>query len=369
MLRLGRDTAVAHRARSARQRVDRARHPDGVAAVPVLQWMTWWHFHPEMLAVPALLFAWWLRRQGALGCVTPSAVVRVVAVKEDAALVGIALGLVVAIRNDRKVGLSPIGAVVAVVRDLPQADHPARRRRLESVLRQSVRALGNVDQRDRVQRRSPPEPDPRVGSAEDRREYWVKMFAARRRARRPGTAGASRRRSDVAGQCRQQPGLHPRNQVPVPNCGVRRYLPRARRGDRQCKTTTMRGVMVGFVCACALATSLRVGPVAVEPARVQERHVGVASRGHFMPRSITPSASCPGARASSAELYDRPAPHAPRARLRVAEPVRESVLRRRLRVKRRSIRRTCSTSCSSPAYNADDQLMFEQLTSPGGEFR
>jgi uncharacterized membrane protein len=76
---------------------------------PSLQWMTWWHFHPECFAVPALLFAWYFADHRRW---VPYAVcvVLVVAVKEDAALVGIALGLIVAVRKDRRVGLMTAGA-------------------------------------------------------------------------------------------------------------------------------------------------------------------------------------------------------------------------------------------------------------------
>ncbi|HUR76438.1 MAG TPA: DUF2079 domain-containing protein [Acidimicrobiales bacterium] len=75
---------------------------------PSLQWMTWWHFHPECFAVPALLFAWYFADKQRW---IPYAicVVLVVAVKEDAALVGIALGIIVAIRKDRRVGLITAG--------------------------------------------------------------------------------------------------------------------------------------------------------------------------------------------------------------------------------------------------------------------
>jgi uncharacterized membrane protein len=76
---------------------------------PSLQWMTWWHFHPECFAVPALLFAWYFAEHRRW---LPYAlcVVALVAVKEDAALVGIMLGVIVAIRKDRKVGLLTAGA-------------------------------------------------------------------------------------------------------------------------------------------------------------------------------------------------------------------------------------------------------------------
>ena len=75
---------------------------------PSLQWMTWWHFHPESFAVPALLFAWYFSEK-ARWIPYAICVVLVVAVKEDAALAGIALGIIVAIRKDRRVGLLTAG--------------------------------------------------------------------------------------------------------------------------------------------------------------------------------------------------------------------------------------------------------------------
>jgi len=72
--------------------------------------MTWWHFHPESLAVTPLLFAWWFATRGNwrgyLLCV-----VLVLAAKEDAAFAILALGLVVAIYHHRRIGaLTSIGA-------------------------------------------------------------------------------------------------------------------------------------------------------------------------------------------------------------------------------------------------------------------
>lgn len=79
---------------------------------PSLQWMTWWHFHPECFAVPALLFAWYFSEKQRW-IPYAIAVVALVAVKEDAALVAMALGVSVAIRKDRKVGLLTVGLSLA----------------------------------------------------------------------------------------------------------------------------------------------------------------------------------------------------------------------------------------------------------------
>ena len=78
---------------------------------PSLQWINWWHFHPDALAITPLLFAWWLatpatgepsrRRWGWFA----AAVVIAMACKEDAALAVAAMGLVLAVRGRRRAGL------------------------------------------------------------------------------------------------------------------------------------------------------------------------------------------------------------------------------------------------------------------------
>ncbi len=81
-------------------------------AHPSLQFMAWELFHPEVVAIPFLLFAYWfaMRKQWvwfAVCCVIA------VAWKEDLALAVLGLGLVVLIRGDRRVGLITIGATLA----------------------------------------------------------------------------------------------------------------------------------------------------------------------------------------------------------------------------------------------------------------
>ena len=80
----------------------------GVAACfllyPSLEWINWWHFHPDALIVTPLLFAWWLaaRRRWRWFAV---ALAVALACKEDAALAVIVLGLVLAVRGERRAGL------------------------------------------------------------------------------------------------------------------------------------------------------------------------------------------------------------------------------------------------------------------------
>ena len=79
---------------------------------PSVEWITWWHFHPEALAVTPFIFAYWFagRRQWWWYGIC---VALVLFAKEDAALAVIALAVVVGIRDDRKAGLITGGAAIA----------------------------------------------------------------------------------------------------------------------------------------------------------------------------------------------------------------------------------------------------------------
>jgi len=68
---------------------------------PAVQWVTWWLYHPDSMAITPLLFAWWLARVGrwrwfAVACAAA------LACKEDVALAVIVLGLVLALRDVRR---------------------------------------------------------------------------------------------------------------------------------------------------------------------------------------------------------------------------------------------------------------------------
>jgi uncharacterized membrane protein len=75
---------------------------------PSLEWMNWWHFHPDTLAITPLLFAWWFATVGRWRGFW-IAVVFALAAKEDAALAVFVLGLVVAWRYRRRTGLVAAG--------------------------------------------------------------------------------------------------------------------------------------------------------------------------------------------------------------------------------------------------------------------
>lgn len=79
---------------------------------PSVQWITWWHFHPETLGVPALLFAWWFAKNEKWRWFA-LCVVWVFACKEDTGLAVFALGVAVAIKYNRKAGLLTAGAAIA----------------------------------------------------------------------------------------------------------------------------------------------------------------------------------------------------------------------------------------------------------------
>ena len=78
---------------------------------PAVEWMTWDQFHPELLAVPALIFAYWLADRGYWRWYAAS-IAFVLACKEDAALPVAALGLVLLSRKHWRAGAATIvGAV------------------------------------------------------------------------------------------------------------------------------------------------------------------------------------------------------------------------------------------------------------------
>ncbi len=76
----------------------------GYLLYPSLEWINWWHFHPDALVITPLLFAWWLasRRRWRWFAV---AVAVALLCKEDAALAVAMLGLVLALRGQRRAGV------------------------------------------------------------------------------------------------------------------------------------------------------------------------------------------------------------------------------------------------------------------------
>ena len=71
---------------------------------PSLEWINWWHFHPDALVITPLLFAWWLATRRRWGWFAVAVGVAL-ACKEDAALAVLMLGLVLAVLGERRAGL------------------------------------------------------------------------------------------------------------------------------------------------------------------------------------------------------------------------------------------------------------------------
>jgi uncharacterized membrane protein len=74
---------------------------------PTYQFHVWEWFHPDVIAVPAVLFAYWAARAKRWRWFTVAAVVAALS-KEDVALALVVIGVLIAVRGDRR-----IGAIVA----------------------------------------------------------------------------------------------------------------------------------------------------------------------------------------------------------------------------------------------------------------
>jgi uncharacterized membrane protein len=77
---------------------------------PSLEWINWWHFHPDALAITPLLFAYWLAHRRRWGWFAVAAGLAVMC-KEDAALAVVMLGLLIAWKVERRAGI--VTAVLA----------------------------------------------------------------------------------------------------------------------------------------------------------------------------------------------------------------------------------------------------------------
>jgi uncharacterized membrane protein len=83
---------------------------------PAVEWIPWWHVHPESFAITPLLFAWWCATRGRWRWFAV-AVALALSTKEDVALAVVGLGLALTLlrgsRSTRRAGL--ITAVVGLV--------------------------------------------------------------------------------------------------------------------------------------------------------------------------------------------------------------------------------------------------------------
>ncbi len=72
---------------------------------PTSQWLVWEFFHPEAFAIGPLLFAYWAARTGRWGWFWPCAFLAIT-MKEDVALTLIVIGILVAFRGARRIGIA-----------------------------------------------------------------------------------------------------------------------------------------------------------------------------------------------------------------------------------------------------------------------
>jgi uncharacterized membrane protein len=79
---------------------------------PTYQWLTWEFFHPDALAIAPLLFAYWAARTQRWKLFVLFAVLAA-ACKEDVALAIAVMGVLIAFRGHRKIGLVTLGASIA----------------------------------------------------------------------------------------------------------------------------------------------------------------------------------------------------------------------------------------------------------------
>jgi uncharacterized membrane protein len=71
---------------------------------PTSQWLVWEFFHPDAVAIGPLLFAYWAARERRWGWFACAALVAAMC-KEDVALALVVIGLLIAWRGDRRIGL------------------------------------------------------------------------------------------------------------------------------------------------------------------------------------------------------------------------------------------------------------------------
>ncbi|HEU5305903.1 MAG TPA: DUF2079 domain-containing protein [Acidimicrobiia bacterium] len=79
---------------------------------PTYQWLTWEFFHPDALAIAPLLFAYWAARTERWKWFVVFAVLAA-ACKEDVALALAVIGLLIALRGHRKIGVLTLAASIA----------------------------------------------------------------------------------------------------------------------------------------------------------------------------------------------------------------------------------------------------------------
>ncbi len=76
---------------------------------PALEWINWWHFHPDALMITPLMFAYWLATRRSWRWFAVAVIVALLC-KEDAALAVAGLGLVLLWRRQRRAGVLTVAA-------------------------------------------------------------------------------------------------------------------------------------------------------------------------------------------------------------------------------------------------------------------
>ena len=280
---------------------------------PALQFFMSELFHPEVIAITPLLCAYYCsvrKRWGWFACFA----VLAVCWKEDVALAMAILGLIIALRGDRRDRAHHRGRGARVVLRVDRGAVPAPQRRQDPE-RGSLRGRRRLAGRrrphcvlaSRPSRFAAGEPDPRIprgsssrrsASCHSRRHSSCCSVRRKRSSTSSPTCRGRRRSRSTTRRCRSRPSRSPRSRgrVRLPPDQV------ARRG----------GVLAAVVLACSMAPRWRGGR------RRSATSTATASGRSPRPRSSRAArrgGECPRRRGRERDLQPRPAPRttAPRS--------------------------------------------------------
>ena len=333
---------------------------------PSVQWMTWWHFHPESLGVPAFLFAWWFAGRGQWRWYAVC-VCLVLATKEDAGIAVAAMGVVLALRRSRVVGAWTVAGAVAWVAICVKLVIPHATGAANPFYADQYAELGRNTNAIVVNAIRHPSRVIQLALRRDRHDYYVKLFAP------------------VAGMCVLAPVvlllILPTLLVNVVNnqgyphdyrfqyqafvsCGVFLALTE---GLCRVRRPGMQRFLVGVVCASSLAAAAVWGP---SPLNARVYHSGIwALHGsthlremdravHLVPSGASISASYPVVPhlTHRARVYEWPNPYVRSYYgLDTTTPLPDPG--------------TVQYLLLDTGVNPDFQALADELTGPRGEFR
>lgn len=144
---------------------------------PSVEWMNWWHWHPDVLAVTPLLFAWWFavrRRWGWFAVM----VALTLSAKEDAALAVLMVGVVLALfRRERRAGAATAVAGLGWFLVATRLVIPAYLDGGPFYARQLFPDFGDSQGEVVVNILTNPDDVLRLATGEERLEYYTKMLA------------------------------------------------------------------------------------------------------------------------------------------------------------------------------------------------